>query len=771
MKGRFVLVLLAVLVLLSSTFVFAADPHKAKGASLDPALRNTTTDIPQMEFQVIDGRSQVTVEKMGAPKPPTALRAAPPTPLADWQLIQTVEGEVWVPKATTYSVYFDSATGSLAESLPPNTLTQKSKDAVAKAPTWMKGELADALGRLDSSLQNTLADLVLAATDPYVDEIAFTIAHLPPQTLTAANFNPALIVENAQGVYAVDPDIAYADIIDTGDSVTGGDYYSTVRYRVGPGGAQEYDYPKEMYYFNIVLPQITDEVPLYIDPTSDYCDQFAAPPTGVFWRTYLWTNTDDIGTHPILKDSLAGIDSLWNELQNTGGPANGAAGVVINWMNAVFQYTGGALPSCDPGNPSNTARPIQPISIYHRHVGRCGEHGDLTVAACRTALIPAVQSEAFLNDHCWTEIYERRWIQYEPENTMIDNFTSYNGWWPNGATVLWDWRGDGYMWTVTERYNPNFCTLVCNVIDAAGQPVDGARILLASQADGDPDPSHLYLGGWAYTDSHGQATFTLGASHNYYVRVDSVMGLDPTNPSQVYSVVTDAQAGTQYTWTSRNLMNAIPNFQASAGTLPGNPLEDYKLEITYTIPKEILYGTLISGDFREPVTGMIDAFICDGANFMSFLGGSPFSAFDINLSSVSGNSSFVIPTNENWYAVFTNLRNVVNTEVVNITANLYRNNAAPLPPASPIFLYKNGSDVILEWNDVSSTILSGYNVYRSSTAQDVSPTRTKPELDPFRLGAEPTTAVSDFTDTLAGSGPRDFYNVRTYGTDGSIASR
>jgi hypothetical protein len=355
---------------------------------------------------------------------------------------------------------------------------------------------------------------------------------------------------------------------------------------------------------------------------------------------------------------------------------------------------------------------------------------------------------------------------------MIDNFTSYNGWWPNGATALWDWRGDGYMWTMTERYNPNNCTLVCNVRDAMGQPVDGARILLASQADWDSNPADLYLGGYAYTDSHGQATFTLGASHNYYVRADSIMGLDPTNTSSVYTVVTNAQPGVQYTWTSRNLMSAIPNFQASVASLPPNPLEDYKMEISYTIPKEILYGTIFNADFREPVTGMIDSFICDGANFMSFLGGSPFSAFDINVNSVSGSSSFVIPTNENWYAVFTNLRNVVNTEVVSVTANLYRNNAAPLPPAGPIFLYKDAaSNVILEWNDVSSTSLSGYNVYRSSVAGDVSPTHTKPELDSFRLGAEPTTAVSDYTDTLAGSGPRDFYNVRTYGTDGSIAPR
>ena len=77
----------------------------------------------------------------------------------------------------------------------------------------------------------------------------------------------------------------------------------------------------------------------------------------------------------------------WNEAQNTAGTANGALGVIIDWINAVFTWTGGPLPPCnDPTNPNR--RPIQPISIYHRHCGRCGEHADLVGAVCRTALIP-----------------------------------------------------------------------------------------------------------------------------------------------------------------------------------------------------------------------------------------------------------------------------------------------------------------------------------------------------------------------------------------------
>jgi len=762
-----------VVFLLFSVTASARNPGKSDasaGEISDPSIRDVTTVLPWIQLEVIGDARDVKMERMGSPGSGAVSRAPrPPSLFAGWEVVQSLTGEILVPQGQTYEIYFDATMHTMVEVVPPLGLTAEALAAVAKAPDWLKTDLTDAFWRLDAGRQDTYAGVILGAVDPYVDEIAFTIAHTSPQTLTNSNFYPELIVENAEGIYAVDPDIAYADIVDTGDSVTGGDYFSTVRYRVGVGGADEYEQPREIYYWHIVLPQITDEVPTYIHPTSDTCDLVTDPPAGVFWRTYLWSNTDDPANHPILRDELAGIDSLWNELPNTAGAANGALGVVTDWINAVFTWTGGPLPSCGPPEPSR--RPIQPISIYHRHVGRCGEHADLTEAVCRTALIPAIQNLANLNDHVWNEVYDRRWVQYEPENTMIDDFTRYDGWWTNGATIVWGWRGDGYMWSVTERYTDS-CRLDCNIRDAGGLPVDGAKVLLAARAES--DPTGIYVAGYGFTDSQGHVSFTLGSGQDYWARVDSVVGGDPATPNQVYTVIADSVAGMVYTWEPTGIPDPMPDFLISAGTPPGNPLDDYRLDISYSVPKEIMYGRMFSGDFTQAVPGVVDFFICDPPNYTAFTGGLPFEAFEIGLDSVSGTTSFVIPTDENWHALITNHRNVVNSEVISVTADLYWNAPAGPPPVDLIYLARSldAESVVIDWDDVTGVDVAGYNVYRSGVAQEVTSARMKPELDPFILdGPDPTTTESTYTDTIAGGGAMDFFNVRTYGTDGSIAYR
>jgi len=48
---------------------------------------------------------------------------------------------------------------------------------------------------------------------------------------------------------------------------------------------------------------------------------------------------------------------------------------------------------------SNEERPHQPVRIYRKHVGRCGENGDLRVASARLALIPAASVASYSTDH------------------------------------------------------------------------------------------------------------------------------------------------------------------------------------------------------------------------------------------------------------------------------------------------------------------------------------------------------------------------------------
>jgi len=110
--------------------------------------------------------------------------------------------------------------------------------------------------------------------------------------------------------------------------------------------------------------------------------------------------------------------------------------------------------------------------------------------------------------------------------------------------------------------------------------------------------------------------------------------------------------------------------------------------------------------------------------------------------------------------------------VTTFGGGVWKTSLTDLPPVDTLRLARSGTDLIVEWAAVSGAAVAGYNAYRSAAAPDVSPSRAKPELDPFRLGTgEPTITVPPYTEPLAASGPLAFFNVRTYGTDGSIAGR
>ncbi len=208
--------------------------------------------------------------------------------------------------------------------LPDFGLTESAWEAVAVAPDWLKDDLVDNLSYSNETIQNAVADMILHPSDiRYRDEYCFMAAHMAPEMLGSPVLDLIIFQENVSGIYTIAPHLDYVELVEYGDPETGGDYYTTVRHKwlIGEGQTEWREIQKEFYYWYIVHPKISDEKVGYVDPVTG---SFADPPTGVFWRDYLWSDSDvtanyaehflETGSEQIISDE---------DLDNWGPSAKG----------------------------------------------------------------------------------------------------------------------------------------------------------------------------------------------------------------------------------------------------------------------------------------------------------------------------------------------------------------------------------------------------------------------------------------------------------------
>ncbi|RPJ47327.1 MAG: hypothetical protein EHM19_03115, partial [Candidatus Latescibacterota bacterium] len=445
-----------------------------------------------------------------------------------------------------------------------------------------------------------------------------------------------------------DPGLDYVEIVDYGTAAGGGDYYSTVRYLTAQGeDTTEVEMPRERYYWDIVHPKITDEFPTYIDPaTGDPAD----PPTGRFWREFFLTEADS--GYPVLGDELAGCLTLWEG--NVDTQVNGAIGILTKWVLDVLDFGSGI------------ERPIQPVRIYRLHLGRCGEHADFAAAAGRAALIAVNSSSAPDEDHTWNEFWDERWVAWEPVNNYIDSGWHYEGWGKSFVGVF-DWRGDDWTWTATERYTPT-CSLTVAATDSAGYPVDGAMVKIARKLGA----GNFLLSTWGYTDRDGKVGFTLGDNQNIFVRIESSVGVFP--PDVAYRKAVEASvAGEHYLYE-----RPVNGFRPCIPLLP-HPIvtpswDQYRIRVKWA-GEEIVYGNCYYGNntFADREDGSaIEFFILPEGEYATYLAGDTANAHEIHEEADSGDVSFLLPVPENYYVVLSNEEHVRNKQLVGCTVELSR---------------------------------------------------------------------------------------------------
>ncbi|MFH1197022.1 MAG: T9SS type A sorting domain-containing protein [bacterium] len=589
--------------------------------------------------------------------------------LQDWSLIDQVDFDMYLEAGSHYSVYFDEAAIRLHKIEPQlkQPLTTNAQAAINKAPKWIRKQLTWVFSNITDVKQDLWASAILDAVDPYVDEVAFTVAHSSPQYLSSSYGSPALFLENARLIYETDESFNYVKVVDYGSSTNYDDYYSSTRYYSTRENVKyEFRVPTSVYYWYIVFPKISDEIPAYINPAtlesnSTHKNNIAAPPDGKFWRDYL-LNYNDAG-YSKLKDQLAGCSIVWDGLSSLNAGKESAIVTLTNWINSVMSFTSG------------NERPHQPVRIYKKHIGRCGEYSDIVAAACRAALIPCTSILSTACDHTWNEFWDEGWNQWEPVNNCINKPLDYEDGWGKKFGTVFEIRGDGYLTSVIDTYQNEAPSLLnIYVTDKNGEPVDGAKVRIASRESGTSDS---YWDFCTVTDNEGKCSILIGDNRDYFARVDSEIGNNPQSTSQLLEVASLVIPGQTYN-VSFPLTGEMPSINSNSIDVPTTGDAHYKMVINFTSPEQLLIGDSWLEDiannskycYSAPY-GWIDFMMTDEANYNNYFGGSSFDAFNIYNNSNDAQVEFNVPSDGNWYCLFTNYCSSNNAQYLTGTVELY----------------------------------------------------------------------------------------------------
>ena len=225
----------------------------------------------------------------GAPEPPREV--LPKKATVDTTDGSLEETELWLPGGEVAVLRLDLETGEVQATMPTLGLGEEVLAAVALVPAWLRPHLALTLSKLEEGRQQDIAALLTDYEDhEALDELAFSIAATSPEELSLSGQYMLLEVleANALAIYAVDPYVPFADLVELDDGST------TVEYHYDDGGGlQSYLVDPDIYYWHVVNPKLDMELPLFMNPESFGIDD---PPGGVHWREWFFFSALDEGT-------------------------------------------------------------------------------------------------------------------------------------------------------------------------------------------------------------------------------------------------------------------------------------------------------------------------------------------------------------------------------------------------------------------------------------------------------------------------------------------
>ena len=598
-------------------------------------------------------------------------------------LLKSTQLDFYLEAGKCFAVQFDHQSKALncIYPDPDNPFSETVLAALEKAPQWLENDLMNIFSRLKPEHQTLWANAILTADDPYVDEIAFCIAHLSPQYLMSGYASVQLLVDNARLIYQNDQYLDYVEVLDYGSSHTDLNYYSTTKYRKAKlVDTLEVEVPRDIYYWYIVHPKISDEIPAYIDPdviedSRSHNNNITTSEGGYFWRDFLFYQADP--GYAKLKDLLKGCKIVWNKF---GGSVNlgsaHALDAMNRWLGRSMEFT------------SNEERPHQPVRIYRKHIGRCGENSDMRVAIARAALIPATGVASYSTDHVWNEFWDEGWIHWDGD---IDKPYMYVDSWGKKFGSVIKWRSDGFFTSVTDKYARSHSKLNIYALDSLDNPIDGAQIWLYTTGLDD----NLWFDNYSITDISGKATFIVGTDRKYHARMRCDYGSVPVNADHLLRVVSNSQPNKEYT-VSLSVPAIKPVSQGEEISVPQFQDNRYYLEVDFKIPSQIIRGIDIFDDmelnayqFIEKTGGTTNFMILDEMNYQNLLVNNKFQGFHVLSEIDSSKTGFEFNEPSNWYCVFDNTPALHTLQHIVASVNLYSMYAPEIPQVYILQNYPN----------------------------------------------------------------------------------
>jgi len=628
-----------------------------------------------------------------------------------WNTTKIIQREFELPPGERYYVYFDNVTGDLVEEsfdYLEEALPQSARDAVARMPAWLQKNLTRKFLELDFNTAHKYGQLIVGVNDErYLDEVGFSIAHTSTRMLQSNRVIPEVFVTNAQYIYENDPHLDYVDIVEIDDRYVGS--YTTLNY-INQTGVQ-IQLPMELYYWFVVHPKLSDEYPSFVNPDGiqGSPNEFEQPPVGKFWRDWLFYHNDT--GYPLLKESVQNCSNVWE-----------AVAAVSGWVVGSMAFT------------SDNERAVEPVRIYRKHIGRCGEHQDMACAAARAALIPTVCTSNMAEDHVWNEFWDGRWVHWDANSyNNVDHPLGQDKDYHGGKDIstIWSWRGDGKTWSVTEKYTP-VCTYTANAVDSNGNPVDGAEIMVCTEFY--YDHNQLTMTTYGCTDAQGQVEIPLGNVRNYWSSADSALGEDPADQGggeRVTQVITGAQTDQSYSHTF-HLPSALPTPDYTIERTNPAISDDIQMDISYRVTESVHIGTsmLTREKYfdRELNDNTVDAFIVNATQFENYTLGNPFKAMKANENGNYENMTHMTSMKDRCFLVLSNEDKVSTIKRVNITIELKkRHNTCILSPSEGDDFLLN-TPIVIRGSSISSRDIEGVEISFIDDiwhpAQDITPAGT-----------------------------------------------